>query len=333
MTTMGRHHIHLLIPGQYQNSSELRSSNLASIRLRSALVDQQMRATGWEVTFGEVIPGKPDVVLVGKIGAQNISERGAYWISQLISARSVGSKIFLDFTDNHLRSDSPMQEFYRRALPIADHCIAPGSYLKNLLSSHVGCPVSLVADPLEISTFQVTDRPHNEPLSLFWFGHGSNLPYLVKFLEQQLIESDFFRLVVLCDSNSLTALKQYRLKTKAKLSVALGVWSIDSMINASRGADLCIIPSDPTDPRKAGASSNRLITSLALGLPTATDMLPSYQEFADYVVDLKSNDFRETLLNPKKLHVKTAEAQHQIIPRFTPEVIGKQWLELLSQTA
>ena len=166
---MGRHHIHLLIPGQYQNSSELRNANLASIRLRSALVDQQMRAAGWEVTVGEVIPGKPDVVLVGKIGAQNISERGAYWISQLTSARSVGSKIFLDFTDNHLRPDSPMHEFYRGALTIADHCIVPGSYLKNLLTSHADCPVSLVADPLEISTFPIATRSQNEPLSLFWF--------------------------------------------------------------------------------------------------------------------------------------------------------------------
>lgn len=67
-------------------------------------------------------------------------------------------------------------------------------------------------------------------------------------------------------------------------------WSIDTMREAAQQSDVCLIPSDTQDPRKMAVSANRLITALALGLPTAADRLESYAEFGEYFTDIRSAD-------------------------------------------
>ena len=52
-----------------------------------------------------------------------------------------------------------------------------------------------------------------------------------------------------------------------------------AMINTAKFCNLCIIPSDPNDLKKAVVSSNRLITALALGLPTGLPILTNSQGF------------------------------------------------------
>jgi hypothetical protein len=58
------------------------------------------------------------------------------------------------------------------------------------------------------------------------------------------------------------------------------------MVAAARVAEFCVVPSNNWDPKKSGASSNRLLTAPALGLPTAVSMIPSCQEFSEYFFDL-----------------------------------------------
>ena len=45
-------------------------------------------------------------------------------------------------------------------------------------------------------------------------------------------------------------------------------------------------------------SANRLITALALGLPTAADNLESYKEFSEFYVDIRSEKFRAVMRDP-----------------------------------
>jgi DNA helicase-2/ATP-dependent DNA helicase PcrA len=87
------------------------------------------------------------------------------------------------------------------------------------------------------------------------------------------------------------------------------------MINTSKFCDLIIIPSDPNDPKKAGVSSNRLITALALGLPTAACVMESYKEYDQYFTDIDSEKFIELIDNPDKFHNQVLEAQDKINPQ------------------
>jgi hypothetical protein len=88
---------------------------------------------------------------------------------------------------------------------------------------------------------------------------------------------------------------------------------------------MCIIPSDLNNSKKVGVSSNRLITALILGLPTAADNLPSYKEFASYYCDLRGNSFKEMLRDPSRFSHMVTQAQTDLSQRFSMSTIEQDW--------
>ena len=114
------------------------------------------------------------------------------------------------------------------------------------------------------------------------------------------------------------------------LSINIMRWSHDAMINTAKFCNLCIIPSNPNDLKKAGVSSNRLMTALALGLPTAADNLNSYNEFKDYFIDIRSEAFDLLLNYPNNYNHLVTKAQQRIIPNFTQDKIGLEWVKFFS---
>lgn len=325
-------HLHVLIPGEYSMPMAIWHSNLASIRLRSALAAKSMSDAGWTSSVGERVSGNPDVLLVGKIGSNDIVRRTSEWLEKLLSAKNSGCRIILDYTDNHLGFDSPMRPFYQEAITLADHLVAPGAFLSEQLSTRVKTPITLIPDPIEVPILPTKVGGNPSVLRALWFGHRTNVSYLVEFMENKLHSTDTLALIVLSDEVALEALRQHQFKTRASVSLKLASWSVENLIKAAKISDICLVPSNLNDPRKAGASSNRLITSLCLGLPTAVNMLHSYAEFREYVVDIESDFFREFLKNPACMNSKISTAQSEIVPSFFAEVIGKQWLRLIEQS-
>ncbi len=330
MNNYKRPHLHVLVPGEYPTRAALKDSNLASIRMRSALAADCMDAAGWKTSIGENILENPDLILVGKIGAHDIAQRTTHWIRKLQKAKRENCKILVDYTDNHLGFDSPMGPFYLSALQLADHFVTPGTFLSHQIAIKSQQPITLIPDPIEVPTLPVKTGKPNSPLRALWFGHRSNIPYLVNFIETKRPTNDLLEVIVLSDESALNALREYQFRTATKISLHLAPWSLKNLISASQVSDICIIPSDPKDPRKAGASSNRLITALALGLPTAVDLLPSYTDFSDFVTEIQSHSFIEFLKNPETMYDKTITAQQEIVPCFSAVAIGQQWVNLLT---
>ena len=91
-------------------------SNLASIRLRSAVCINAFYSAGLSIGYGESIPSDINKVVIGKIGAHDISIRATAWLRQISKAKGSGARIFLDYTDHHLGFNSSMREFYEQAL-------------------------------------------------------------------------------------------------------------------------------------------------------------------------------------------------------------------------
>jgi hypothetical protein len=110
-------------------------------------------------------------------------------------------------------------------------------------------------------------------------------------------------------------------------------WSIENMIRTARLADACVIPSDTADPRKNGASANRLISALALGLPVAADTLDSYREFADCFIDLRGANFHDLIADPLKYREMVLRAQNGIVQKFSVEALGARWASVLGRIA
>jgi hypothetical protein len=270
-------HIHILIPGTYKTHNELNISNLASIRLRSAVVAKYMPQHGSTISVGEFIPEISNIILVGKIGTNDIIRRAKLWLDQIQSSKNKNIKIFVDYTDHHLGFESPMRIFYEAVLKLADCIITSSNYLKILLNNFYSKEIFVIPDAIEVPILSPKDSKTNR---ILWFGHPSNIKYLIDFIEKYKKTNVIFKLIILSDDKGLNFLSNYQFQTKIGFEIELQKWSVESLIAASKISDVCIIPSDPGDPRKSGASSNRLITSIALGLPKAAELLPSYEEFS-----------------------------------------------------
>lgn len=321
-------HLHCLInSGVAEHLNNLAQSSLASTRLRSFLALKAAEALNWQVTFGEKIQGYPDVVIVGKIGANQIDIRCPQWIKQ-ISCVKKHARIFLDYTDHHLGTPSSMTAFYKAAINMSDACIVPSEGMAKMLMQFWSGPISLIEDPVEIECSPPKDSYKN-PVTLLWFGHSSNIEFLIKFLRDGFCKGDHIRLIVLSNESGLYYFANSQIVSAAKIEFNLALWSLENMKEAAKVSDGCIIPSDLNDSKKIGASSNRLITALALGLPTAADQLPSYQEFSRYYCDIRSQDFRNFLNHPYKDRDLVIQAQTDVIPRFSMPKIENDWKDLL----
>jgi hypothetical protein len=320
-------HVHILIPGIYKTHQELQISQLASIRFRAAIIAKYLPQHGSTVSFGETIPETSNIILFGKIGTKDIEKKQKLWLNQMKSAKNKNIKIFLDYTDHHLGFKSEMRSFYESALKFTDYIITPSDHLKILLNNYFSKKIFVIPDPIEVPVLSPKISKTN---GILWFGHASNINYLINFLEECPKTYEVFKLIVISNDAGLNILASHRFQKKMGFKVSLQKWSPKALIEASKISDICIIPSDRNDPKKSGVSSNRLITSLALGLPTVAEIMPSYAEFSRYFFNIRSNSVFETMSNSSSSEFRKliSEAQQKIIPKFLPRVIAKQWIEL-----
>jgi hypothetical protein len=324
---MVTNHIHILIPGIYKTHQELCLSSMASIRLRSAIVAKYLSQHGSTISVGEFVSEISNIILVGKITVSDIKKRTKLWLDQIQSAKNKNVKIFVDYTDHHLYSESPMRIFYESALKLADCVITSSNYLKILLNNSYYKEIFVIPDAIDVPILSPKISKTNR---ILWFGHPSNIKYLIKFIENYTKIDNFFQLTILSNDIGLNILSNHQFQTRVGFKIELQKWSVEALIAASKISDICIIPSDPKDSKKSGASSNRLITAIALGLPTAAELLPSYEEFSKYFFNIRSNSLLEIISNSSSSEFRKliSEAQEKIVPKFSQQSIGQQWIEL-----
>ncbi len=320
--------IYWLIPLNSNLGALPSSSNLASIRLRSAVCIDALKAASLSVDYGESIPLGVRKIIIGKIGAHDISNRTASWLNQISRAKDAGAKIFLDYTDHHLGFESPMRDFYRKALPLVDYCISSSEYISFLLQEQFSGPITVIEDAVEIASIKPKEYLCTQPTTALWFGHSTNIHYLIDFINSSQFFINGNNLIVLSNEAGLDIFNETTLRINSPAQIKLGLWSPDVMLQAAMVSDFCIIPSNLSDSRKLGVSSNRLITAFALGLPTAADHLPSYQKYSDYYVDIRSPQFFNLAENPL-LFNQVTNAQSKLLTQYSFEKIGSDWLTLL----
>ena len=320
-------HIHILINGNYKTLEDLQISHLASVRFRAAIIAKYLPQHGSTVSFGKTIPETSNIILVGKIGSDDTKKSQELCLNQMKSAKNKNIKIFIDYTDHHLGFKSEQQIFYKSSLKLTDYIITPSNHLKILLNNYFSKEIFVIPDPIEVPVLSPKISKTN---GILWFGHATNIGYLINFLKECPASYEVFKLIVVSSDVALNFLANYKFQKKIRFKVSLQRWSLKALIEASKISDICIIPSDYNDPKKSGVSSNRLITSLALGLPTVAEIMPSYAEFSKYFFNIRSNSLIETMSNSSSSGFRKliSEAQQKIIPKFLPRVIAQQWIEL-----
>lgn len=319
-------HVHWLSPYQPANLEQVGASNLASVRLRAGALLAAL-PSDLTLSFGTRAPDKTGLIIAGKLGGDaKAAERGQDWIRQMRELRARGGKVVLDFTDDHLGIESAMTPFYRTAMDNVDLVVCSSALLARNLGNQYQGRLEVIPDAIEIPTIPPKQYLHS-PITALWFGHASNLRYLVDFLPR-LAMPEPLRLIVLCNAEGLQMLQSSPPAIPRNIQAEGGVWSVPAMLDAARQSDLCIIPSDPSDRRKAGVSSNRLLTALAMGLPTAADLLDSYTPFSEFFTDIRSSSFLTLLRNPLDSAGKTAQAQEALAGGYTLAKVGEEWVRI-----
>lgn len=317
-------HIHWLVPFKIDDMNQLKNTNLASTRLRLGCVIQNIDLTKFNLSAGPDIEDNIDCLVVGKLRS-NFDQDINIWIDRIRKARSNNAKIILDYTDNYIdQNDNFYQPLYEKLIPLAHEIVTSSDYLKLKVQEKFKGPIEVIEDPIEINLIE--PRIKNQDFcNILWFGHNSNIDYLANFINNWKDIEKASTLIMLTNKEGLIRFNEKLEFVHNYLSIKAGIWSVNAMIDASKFCDVAMIPSDLNDPRKSGVSANRLITALALGLPTAADMLESYKKFNKYFVDIRSENFCELLKKPKLFHKQVLKAQTMIIPDFSKEAIYKKW--------
>jgi len=323
-------HYHFLTPGKDLTVEDLSLDELASIRLRLGMAATAGLASGSSISMGDVVPEVASHILIGKIVKRDFDTRMELWLSQIAKARARGAHISLDYTDHHRVSNSPLSPFYLKVFEFVDSIIVPSHHLRESLQCDktIGQPVFAIEDPIECKVLPPKETAANQPAAL-WFGHGSNLKFLVDYLAKwpEAAPSD---LHIVSSPNVLTAMQQMNISAPRPIDIHFHEWTITKVEEIAPLVSLCIIPSD-TSSHKAFASANRLVTSLALGLPTAASSIPSYAEFADYFMPLESHNIDDFFVSPHAHADKLRQFQANVASRFSRENAVASWYKFLTQ--
>lgn len=322
--------IHWLIPGDYRNIDDLYKSHIASIRMRAGLVGKYSSDFQIQFTAGDHVNSNADIIVVGKIGMDCQNGRDNLWFGYLLEASKKNKKIIIDYTDNHLARVSPMFYFYKKILPLSDNAIVPSSYMSLLLAQYFNNKIILIEDPVEIKFLSPKILSNQNYISLLWFGHNTNIPYLVQYLQNNSLCDISVKINVLTNSHGIDLLSTNIPTFHSSIDLNMYEWSISNMINAADNSDACLIPSDINDPRKSGVGSNRLITAFALGLPVTADILASYAPFSEYFHNIRNEPLSLFTKQLKLYSEKCKKAQSEIIINFSEEVIVKKWVSFFN---
>jgi hypothetical protein len=282
------------------------------------------------VSCGDVVNTVVDGVFIGKIGqGPDLAERASHWLRVLKAHKDKKKKVILDYTDPHLTVNSPLSDFYKRALELTDIVVCSSNALAESCAGLVGAKaLRVIEDWNEYPCITPKTRSHTERLNLLWFGYQINLPYLISWLQSGSADSVSGTLTVITGAD--THLHKQRVMSNLPRGVNLNwkTWSQGMVIQHALETDWLILPSSLVEDRKRYVSSNRLIAGLSLGLPILATPALSYEPFSEYFRAIAGS--AGDLENPNEYYEAIIEFQCRKLPQFTENSLGDKWLELLS---
>ena len=325
---------------------ELLNTELASSRMRAGVCIRACRQAGIPVLPLNLVGTDelPTVAFMSKYvhdsGANlYLHDGGArwdFWTEQVARIKAAGGRLIVDYTDNHLAGDDMRTQWYQHILPKVDGMVVPSEKMAENARTYWDGPLWLIPEPIEVPILPPRPLPDlslpGSRLQALWFGHNSNLPYLYRFIQNEMHHCPPMDVTILTNHLDTQQLKAVIARGPKGAQWRVGKWSVAAMVEAAKSCHVALIPSDAGDPRKNGASNNRVVTALALGLVPLATIIESYREFGRAMMDLTqltadqkwSNRFQEA--SAASVHVQ-ANVQDQ----YSELVIGARWLKLAEE--
>lgn len=310
----------------------VQKSSMASLRMRAGIAAEAASNHGYEIAFSDGHgTSTASIIFVTKIDLISDPSRARRWESYLKNSSQNGTKIIIDYTDHHLTNDTPVSYFYKKILPIAHKIICSSKGLAEHIELTTASDISIIEDPIEVELTNPKIES-STPITGLWFGHASNLSYLINYLLEEYKPEHKYRLILMSNSYPLNEryLRPLSSEKLQSLEIHALPWSLSNMIDIAKISDFCLLPTGVNDPRKNGASSNRLITALALGLPVAADTIDSYIPFKEYYTELRTIEFENLISNPNNYTKKILVAQNIISNQLTKNAIEKHWIDTIN---
>lgn len=245
----------------------------------------------------------PDVMVLQRV------YQGNEKLEELIKCyQSFGTKVVLDLCD-----------IYPEAKKIA-HCV---DFVSTNHSIRIGqfkelgwrCKFEVVSDPLDYSLTKGIEHTEVKGTMLVWFGtysNISNLEILPKHLTGVAITSEV-------------------VKDLLPSGWAFEPWAYESFIEKIRQYNLCVLPQ-----RDIGKTANKLLVSIASGIPTVCSDIPAYREILQKVgleeyLCKTENDWERAI---DKLSAKSErlsylkKAQEFICKKYSIDSIAERWWDV-----
>jgi len=315
---------------------------LASIRMRTAVAALEWKRAGNENIFLD--PAATDACQEIDWASVNVCVVPKYypdvplepWHQACLTAKNNGCPLVLDVTDFPFRRSRAVEAFYSRTLEISDATVVNSERMAELIAPHVARRPVIIEDAIVGSMRNPEFAPVGR-LRLLWFGHVTNLRYLDACLNAllQFALRTPCRLTVVTEGRPsvLTATETINARCAPALEARFVEWSLDAMAAALRRCDIVLIPGDPSDAFKGGASANRIAEALAAGRFAVANTLPSYLPFSDsaWLGSDLTEGLRWALENPREVRSRIRRGQALVQEKLNPQRLGRQWRELFEE--
>lgn len=317
---------------------ELFNTELASSRMRAGVCIsgcQKANINVFPLNFRE--PNhNPNLVFMAKyVPDSNTGQflddsgkRWAFWLDKIKLLSKNKGKLILDYTDNHFANSGIVGDFYRKIKPKVHALVLPSERMeKNIANSWKG-KTYIIPEPVEIDFINPGNRQLKESTAL-WFGHVTNLGWMLEFLQNGLHKAPPRHLIILTNNHPEDAIKTAAQNAPKGMKISLAKWTVKTMIQAAKISHYVLIPSNKDDPRKSGVSPGRLLTSLAMGLPVVASPLDSYMPFKEFFSIIGTDEGLKTMRSPLDQEAQILKAQSLIKKKYTVEAIESEWVKVV----
>lgn len=330
------------------------TSSLASDRLRALIPAREIakHRPVWLIPLEEFARA-PQLSFLRPIGAIVISKLPAAFVEgsramldgmlDKLAQQRPDCPVFADLTDNYTALGElmgmPYLPVYQRRLAQLARFTTCGAALAQSLTREASLGVHVIDDPFE--TPEAAARaPQSAPLRLLWFGNfGSPLyPFIsgalgttVQALRDLDVEVEF---VAHESTESLAARLGDALRSQRPgLRFRFSAWSPDATPAAIDRCDIVLLPQEHKRDYGRAKSANRLVAAIRGGRIAVASPIPAYEELARFscVGEDLAAGVRWAIRNTNEARSRVIEGQKYVAERFSPQTVGKRWLEVLRQ--
>ena len=176
---------------------------------------------------------------------------------------------------------------------------------------------------------------------LLWFGQSQNIQHLMKIFNdicEFCSAFEEYQLTILSSREAINAFKQFStdLSPRQRWVIRYIEWNTkvqpEQLMTLINESHIALLPSDPSNPQKAGASHNRLVDSIQGGCIAIASPLQSYIELEKACI--VSNNFANSIdyaaKNYKTLASNFTLARSRLLERFSPKANDQKWRKLIT---